>query len=295
MSKIRENLPDFDKLWNYGNPKETKDKFLEILPDAENSGDMNYYLELLTQIARTSGLQQQFEEAHRYLDQVISLLNEETQVAKIRYLLERGRAFNSSNQKEKSLHLFLEAFNLAQSLGEDYYSIDAAHMLGIVEIPEKQIEWNLKAMKIAENSDNERAKGWLGSLYNNLGWTYFGLKDFDRTLELFQKGYHHHKEKKNKEKELIAKWTIARTYREIKQTEKALEMQLEIRQEREEANLEIGGYNYEELGELYLIMGQKEKSKKSFAIAYELLSKDIWLTKNESERLERIKNLSLEN
>ena len=33
------------------------------------------------------------------------------------------------------------------------------HMLAIVEVPEKQIEWNLKAMEIAEKSNNDHAKG----------------------------------------------------------------------------------------------------------------------------------------
>ena len=50
---------------------------------------------------------------------------------------------------------------------------------------------------------------------------------------------------------------------------------MEIKKEREEASIGRGGYNYEELGELYLLKEEKEKSKEAFTIAYELLSKDI--------------------
>ena len=59
---------DFDSLWNYDNPAETEAKFREILPDAKNSGDIGYYAELLTQIARTEGLAQKFDELDKFHD-----------------------------------------------------------------------------------------------------------------------------------------------------------------------------------------------------------------------------------
>ena len=57
---------------------------------------------MLTQIARTEGLQREFEEAHAILDTVEAMLTDEMGVPRIRYLLERGRVYNSSNQREKS-------------------------------------------------------------------------------------------------------------------------------------------------------------------------------------------------
>src|SRR6266498_5625258 len=42
-------LPDFDSLWDYNHPDETEQKFRELLPVAEVSGDDSYYAELLTQ------------------------------------------------------------------------------------------------------------------------------------------------------------------------------------------------------------------------------------------------------
>ncbi len=52
------------------------------------------------------------------------------------------------------------------------------------------------------------------------------------------------------------------------------------------------GYIYEELGECYLIKENKEASRKYFGLAYDLLSKDIWLAEYEKERLSRMKVLS---
>src|SRR5690606_19946505 len=58
-------LPDFDALWDYSQPAATETKFREILPLAQESGDLSYRLQLETQIARALGLQQKFDEAHR--------------------------------------------------------------------------------------------------------------------------------------------------------------------------------------------------------------------------------------
>ena len=58
-------LPDFDALWDYDQPAKTEAAFRALLPQAEASGDSSYYIELLTQIARTQGLQRDFAAAHQ--------------------------------------------------------------------------------------------------------------------------------------------------------------------------------------------------------------------------------------
>src|ERR1051325_153220 len=97
------SLPDFDKLWDYAHPEETEKKFRELLPRAEKSGDKSYYAQLLTQIARTYSLRGKFAEAHATLDQVEAMLTDDLKLARVRYFLERGRTFNSSQQAAKAL------------------------------------------------------------------------------------------------------------------------------------------------------------------------------------------------
>src|SRR5438874_1416563 len=89
-------LPDFDTLWDYDHPDETERDFRELLPTAEACGNTTYLLELITQIARTEGLQRKFDGAHQTLDRVEAELAAELLRPRIRYLLERGRVFNSS-------------------------------------------------------------------------------------------------------------------------------------------------------------------------------------------------------
>ena len=283
--------PEFDALWDYNDPGQTESEFRELIPVAKESGDMSYYAQLLTQIARTEGLQRKFEEAHNTLDTVEAMLTDELVVARIRYLLERGRVHNSSGQPDESKPCFLEAWELGLEHGEDYHAVDAAHMMGIVEPPEKQLEWAAKAMELAEKSEDERARNWLGPLYNNTGWSYHDLGEYDKALELFEKSLKFRQEKKDERGIRIAKWTVARVYRSLGRIEEALGIQKGLEKEFEEKGVEQDGYVFEELGECLLLMKKEDEAGKYFKLAHDLLSKDPWLVANEAERLERLKKL----
>lgn len=128
-SASAKDLPDFDKLWNYGKPEETEAKFRALLPEAEKSGSKDYHLQLLTQIARTYSLRAKFDEAHKALDEVEKKLDKATPVAEIRYLLERGRSFNSARKLTDAIPLFTKALDLSVERKQDFYAVDAAHML----------------------------------------------------------------------------------------------------------------------------------------------------------------------
>jgi len=283
-------IPDFDKLWDYDNPSETEKKFRDLIPEIKNSNDQSAYLQLLTQTARTLGLQMKFDEAHELLDEVEPLLTDELYVAKIRYLLERGRTFRSSKQVEKSRDLFLKAYELAVKHNEDNYAIDAAHMLGIIEPYKEAQEWNELAIRLTEKTKDERAKKWLGPLYNNTAWNYHDNKEYEKALEVFRKNVDFHTEIQSKQQLIIAKWSVARALRSLERNDEAVEIQLSLLKEIGEKGLEQDGYIYEELAELYLIKDYKAEAKKYFGLAYDLLSKDIWLSANEKDRLERIKS-----
>lgn len=284
------DLADFDQLWDYAHPDSTEAKFRALLPEARNSGDSSIHAQLLTQIARTQGLQRNFEDAHATLDEVDTLLHEDLVVARVRYLLERGRVFNSSKHPEKAKPLFLEAWELAKKAGEDFHAVDAAHMMGIIEPAESALEWNRTAIKHAEDSENERAQGWLGSLYNNVGWTYHDQGDYDTALEIFQKALAWRQEREQAPQTRIAKWCVARCLRSLERIDEALVIQEELLHEYKEIG-ETSGYVHEELGECLLSLGRNEEAKDHFALAYIELSKDPWLAENEPDRIARLKDL----
>ena len=286
------DLPAIDALWDYDNPEATALKFRELLPTAERSADKTYYAELLTQLARTQSLQRKFDEAHSALDTARQVMEGQNMpVAEIRYLLERGRTFNSAGEKEQSISLFKEAYAKAVEHNEDYYAIDAAHMLGIAAKPQDQLYWNIKAMSLSEKTADTRAGKWLGSLYNNIGWTYHGLKDYAGALTFFEKLLAWRTAQKDARGAFIANWSVARTYRSLDRITEALALQRELLDEIQRNGLDPSGYVFEELAECLLLQGHDIEAKTYFKKAYEILSKDIWLKANEGDRLERLKDL----
>ncbi len=285
------SLPDFDSLWDYDHPAETEAKFREILPVAVASKDPSYHSQLLTQIARTQGLQRKFEEAHQSLNEAVKLLPDADNRARVRYLLEKGRVLNSSGNSSEAKPLFLEAWNLARRSGEDGFAVDAAHMVAIAELPENQVEWNLKALELAEKSADPRAKKWKGSLYNNMGWTLFESKKYDGALDMFQKALVWRQEQGQTTESRIARWCVAKTLRVLNRVEEALTIQRELLNAYDEQG-EKSGYVFEEMGECLLILGRAREAQGFFRSAYEELSKDQWLVENERLRFERLRELA---
>jgi len=275
---------DFDALWDYDHPDQTEAKFRDVLAKADSHAT-DYRLQLLTQIARTEGLQRKFEDAHRTLDAVEAELNEDEAaypVARIRYLLERGRVFNSSRQREQAVPLFEAALDHAVAAEEDFYAVDAAHMLGIAAPAEDQLNWNLKALEMAESSPSKRAQGWAGSLYNNIGWTYHDMGQYENALAVFEKGAAWQHMHGHDAKYKIARWCIARCLRSLNRIPEAVV----ILQELEFGG--SGGYTYEELAECLLALGQVEAAQPYFALAYRDLSQDAYLVAEEPARLKRL-------
>ena len=279
------DLPDFDALWDYDHPDQTEARFREILlqfPEHEPA-----FLELLTQIGRAQGLQKKFIPAHRTLDQVERRLEKSPSRPRVRYLLERGRVFNSSGKPKVARPFFQQAFDLARELNEDFYAVDALHMLGIVAPPEQSLALNLKAIHLAETSPDEKARDWLGSLYNNTGWSYHDMGDYASALEIFRKA-EAWRRSKGKAKEIrIAAWCVGRTLRSLGQTEAALSIQMTLREELESAG-ESDGYVFEEIAECMIALNRQDDSRPYFLQAYEYLTHDL---QQEPDRLARLKDL----
>jgi tetratricopeptide (TPR) repeat protein len=280
----------FDKLWDYSDPAASEAAFRQLLPAAEQAGEPSYLLELQTQIARAQGLQRRFDDAHATLDRVEARLNHRLPTARVRYRLERGRVYNSSGHPDRARPLFLDAWKQAREAGLDGFAVDAAHMMGIIEASEQALNWNLKALELAESSDDRAARAWLGSLYNNIGWTYHQMGDDPRALEVFEQALLWFEQRGKPEPIRIARWSVARIQRALGRVEEALSTQQALLRELEASGGQ-DGYVYEELAECRLALGDTAAAKPLFARAYELLAQDAWLQEREPERLTRLKRL----
>ena len=280
---------DFDALWDYDDPAGTETKFRALLPGATPGSA--YQVELLTQIARCQGLQQQFEAAHHTLDQAQAVLPDNAPRARIRLFLERGRVLNSSGRQPEASRQFYEAWRLATAAGEDFYAVDAAHMLAISEPPSEQLAWNQRAIALAEQSTQPRARNWLGSLYNNLGWTLHDQGEAVQALDLFERALELRVQQGKDSDIRIARWCVARCWRSLGRVDEALSAQQALAAEHAAAGSE-DGYVEEELGECLLLLGRSGEAQPHFARAHALLSQDAWLLEAEPARLARLKQLA---
>ncbi|WP_187143131.1 tetratricopeptide repeat protein [Terriglobus albidus] len=269
---------EIDALWSIRDPVNGEIKLKKALTEYPASAD-----ELHTQIARSQGLQGRFHEAWEEIAKVSTTPHE---VVQIRVQLESGRLKNTSGDTKESQAHFLKAFALAKQGHFDFYAVDAAHMLGIVSEGQESIQWNEKALKLAANSKNERARKWRGSLLNNLGWSYFNMGDFNTALVTFESALEFQQTTGNPVRIRIPRWAVARCLRALKRYDEAFAIQNDLIQYPEQ------GYVSEELGELLLVMGRPDEAKPRFRRAYELLSPSLSSDPNERTRLAPLKELS---
>ncbi|HET9137642.1 MAG TPA: tetratricopeptide repeat protein [Candidatus Kapabacteria bacterium] len=288
-SSAQPALPVINKLWNFNDPATTRAKFLELVPKAESSGDKSYYLELLTQIARTYSLQENFTEAHKLLDTVERQLTSDLALVKVRYLLERGRTFNSANDQAKALPLFTEAVEIGKNIHKMGYAIDAVHMVAIAKSdPKEQVEWNLKGIEMA--NEDTMQKAWLHALYNNIGESYLRLKDY-------ASAYHYFHLLAELQLEQYGKadiYTIKDEAKALTLSGKPAEalMLMEEVSKKLESDKEQNGWIENELAEALYALDRKAEALPHFQKAYQLLLKDDYCVKFEPERLEHLKKMS---
>ena len=162
--KSAEDSIDIDSFWEYADPASSEWRFRARLSSAQ--GDER--LELLTQIGRTYGLRQRIDEAHQILDQVEAELINAGPRPHIRYLLERGRTYNSSGEGEKARTLFVEAWERSVATHHEGLAVDAAHMLAITYSGKPEaIDWNRRGLGLARGSEDPKALALVPAMLNN--------------------------------------------------------------------------------------------------------------------------------
>jgi tetratricopeptide (TPR) repeat protein len=261
---------DIEALWDYSDPAGSEGRFraaLTTLPPSRKDAK----LEILTQMARTYSLRKRFDEAHALLNDV--WIHEKTMGAapRVRYLLERGRTYNSRNvddDREKARLLFIEAWEVGTEAELRGLAVDAAHMVaitysGTAEV-EKAIAWNRQGLELARRSEKDakaqkdaKVQALIPALLNNMGWDLHGTGQYADALVIFEEALTEYEACGKIQAIQIAKWSVARCLRSLGLYEKALAIQYALESEHNAAGTR-DRYVYEEIAENLNALGTPE-------------------------------------
>ena len=158
-------------LWDFADPALSGQRFAEFAQRAIDAGLDELAALAKTQIARSLGLQQAFEEGFILIETIKSQYPNPKGELAVRLGLEHGRLLNSSGKREESVSILITAWDEARRVELDGLAVDAAHMLGIVLDGLDGMSWNERALELAVASQQPAANKWKGSLFNNMGWS----------------------------------------------------------------------------------------------------------------------------
>jgi tetratricopeptide (TPR) repeat protein len=274
---------NIDSYWEYSDPAASEARFRAALPQAT----ADERLELLTQIARTHSLRRQFAEAHALLDEVEPQLGGAGPAPRTRYLLERGRTFNSAGDQARAADLFRQAWETASAARLDGLAVDAAHMLAIVEPHASAAVWTERGVELARASTDAKARGLLPALLNNHAWNLHEGGRYEAALLAFREAETAWHATGRQPQGRIATWSVARCLRSLNRYEEALQLQQRLEQEWQAAG-SADGYVFEEIAENLEALGRREEATAYFRRAESELGKDPQFARDNPARLARI-------
>jgi tetratricopeptide (TPR) repeat protein len=257
---------DVATLWDFNKPELSEERFRVALSNA--SADDTVLLQ--TQIARTYGIRRNFSQAQHILSDIEPQIPSASPETKVRYYLELGRTYSSATHppesqtpdvRELACSAYMRAFELAQNGKLDSLAIDALHMMTFVDTtPAEQVAWNRKALALMQSSSQQDTKKWEGSLHNNTGYALHLLGCYEDALLEFKLALAAHERGGNPQTIRIAHWMIAWTLRALDQLNEAIEIQLCLERECDEAGAP-DPYVFEELELLYNALNNNEKAE----------------------------------
>lgn len=257
---------DLKSLWDFDKPEVSEARFRAALKTA--GGDDALVLQ--TQIARTYGLRKDFSKARAILRSIAKEVSTAGPEARIRYALELGRTYASATHppegvtaedKKLARSSYESALEMARSTHLDGLAIDAIHMLAFVDTaPAEQLKWGQEALAVVDASAQPEAKAWEASIRNNIGFALHQLGRFDEALVQFKQALVLRERGTNAQSIRVARWMVAWTLRALGRADEALDIQLRLERECDDAQAP-DPYVYEELEILYRAQGNEARAK----------------------------------
>ena len=290
-----------------GDPALVEKRFLELLLQAQQLKNKSIYLQMLSQLALAQAVQKKFDAAHATLDTAEKLLTLEYDLAKVRILCERGRAFQQAGDLVQARIYFEQSYELSDQCKFDKQTINAAHMIAIVApTTAEKIVWNRKALDLAMNSDDVSAQSWQAPLLNNLGANYLEDQQLEKALDAFQQALIAFEKTPEQQGNIrFAQFRVAQVLRMLCRLDEALVIQqVQLKEYEtitargkfdmpEEIFILMRGFVYEELTEIYIAKNEPVEASKYAQFALADLDNQMFIITDptSTQRLERLKQI----
>ncbi|MEA3409219.1 MAG: hypothetical protein U9Q95_02615 [Candidatus Eisenbacteria bacterium] len=157
---------------------------------AEEAGDDNSaFVEAASMRARSYLVVDKKDEGREWLLRAAAKAEESVPLGWSRYLGVRGRFEWKDGDNETATSTFREMFGYCGEKELWERAVDAAHMIAITGDQNQKFDWSLKGIEMAEKGGMD---GWLGPLWNNLGWNYYDDERYGEAYDALVKAREYH-------------------------------------------------------------------------------------------------------
>ncbi len=250
-------------------------------------------VEALSQAARCHLTNGNHGDGEKLLAEAAAKASENDPLGWSRYLGVKGRFEWKRKELEAARTTFERYYDYCALHDLRARAIDAVNMSGIVAAtPQEAIDWTKRGIEMAESYEAEH---WLGPLWNNLGGTYYDLKQFSEALDCYLKARDYHWRFSGEVAKLFADYHIGMTYRLLGQNETAKSWLRPVLAWAERLGnhaaiaqaLDDLGEIEKEAGNLSEALGMLKRAKDHFRLdGYPEHSPEIW--QNVSERVAQL-------
>jgi hypothetical protein len=261
-SGLATRLEQADKLFKNREYETAGTLFEEIALEAETADDNSAFVEAASMRARSYLITQKKDEGRRWLLRAAAKAVESDAPGWSRYLGVRGRFEWNDGDNETATATFREMFDYCEGHELWERAVDAAHMIAITGDKREKFDWSLKGIEMAEKGGME---GWLGPLWNNLGWNYYDEQRYGEAYDALVKAREYHYKGEQELPKLIADYSVVHVMMMQERTHEAeaamlevLEWATSLRDAGEERAVEWAGFARWDLGEMAIATGNRD-------------------------------------
>jgi len=218
VSQFADRLAEADQVFSSRQYAQAGVLFEDIAAEADAAGDNTAYAEAASMRARTMLQLGDRHGGEVWLEQALARTSVDDPLGWSRYLGVRGRFEWTAKDSAATVATFRELFDYCEANGLYERAVDATHMMALVAPREERFEWARNGIAMAEAGE---LTGWLGPLWNNMGWDYVDAGDYEEGLAALEQARVYHYETGQQLSKLIADYSVAHVKRLMGDTDAA--------------------------------------------------------------------------